>query len=244
MLGLGWTEMLVVGIVALVVIGPKDLPVVMHRIGKFAGQIRRMGNEFQREINRTTGLDEVRNLRNSIAAPLKKTADELRRELNTVTPKGDKPSVPAPVPVQATPTPSADEKAAEYGFKPTTPKTSEPVGEPVASDVAKPTRVKAAPRAKAAPTKAVTAAELPPITSTSDAVVPPDAAPKRARRIAVVEDPETAAPAAARKRAPRKRVVAATASPETVPAQSEPGTPKRRRASKTVVADDAADGSA
>ncbi|HEV7293160.1 MAG TPA: Sec-independent protein translocase protein TatB [Devosia sp.] len=92
MLGLGWTEMLVVGVIALIVIGPKDLPIVMQRVGKFAGQIRRMGNDFQRELNKTTGLDEVRNLRNSIAAPLKKTSDEIRRDFNAMTPTGPKPS--------------------------------------------------------------------------------------------------------------------------------------------------------
>lgn len=84
MLGLGWTEMLLVGVVALIVIGPKDLPMVMNRIGKFAGMIRRMGNEFQREISKTAGLDEVRNLRDSLTAPLKETTDEIRREFNAM----------------------------------------------------------------------------------------------------------------------------------------------------------------
>src|SRR5690606_3288299 len=92
MLGLGWTEMMVIGIAALIFIGPKDLPVVMNRVGKVVGQIRRMGSDFQREINKTTGLDEVRNLRNSITAPLKKTSEEIRREFNTMTPTGPKPS--------------------------------------------------------------------------------------------------------------------------------------------------------
>lgn len=92
MLGLGWTEMLVVGVVALIVIGPKDLPMVMQRIGKFAGQVRRMGTEFQREINKTTGLDEVRNLRQSITEPLRKSTEEIRREFNAMTPSGPKPS--------------------------------------------------------------------------------------------------------------------------------------------------------
>ena len=84
MLGLGWTEMLVIGVVALIFIGPKDLPVVMGRIGKIVGQVQRMGREFQREINKTTGLDEVRNLRTSITAPLKKTADEIRKDFNAI----------------------------------------------------------------------------------------------------------------------------------------------------------------
>jgi len=88
MLGVGWTEMLVIGVVALIVIGPKDLPVVMQRIGRFAGMIRRMGTEFQRELNKTTGLNEVRNLRDSITAPLKQTADEIRREFNATASNG------------------------------------------------------------------------------------------------------------------------------------------------------------
>lgn len=92
MLGVGWTEMLVIGVVALIVIGPKDLPIVMSRLGKVVGQIRRMGNEFQREISKTTGLDEIRNLRSSITEPLRKTTEEIRREFNTMTPSGVQPS--------------------------------------------------------------------------------------------------------------------------------------------------------
>src|SRR5215217_4521556 len=135
MLGLGWTEILVIGVVALIFIGPKDLPVVMSRAGKIIGQIRRMGNEFQREINKTTGLDEVRNLRNSITAPLKKTSDEIRKEFNAMTPTGAKPSgVIKPADPKAesvvdeikaaagmTPPKTADQVASEAGFKPAGP---------------------------------------------------------------------------------------------------------------------------
>lgn len=82
MLGIGWTEMLVIGIVALIVIGPKDLPLVMGRLGKAVSTIRRMGTEFQREINKSTGLDQITDLRKSITEPLKKTANEITREFN------------------------------------------------------------------------------------------------------------------------------------------------------------------
>ncbi|MDB5539595.1 MAG: TatB [Devosia sp.] len=88
MLGVGWTEMLVIGVVALIVIGPKELPALMHRIGQFAGTIRRMGSDFQRELNKTTGLNEITNLRNSVTAPLKATADAIRKEFNTTTATG------------------------------------------------------------------------------------------------------------------------------------------------------------
>jgi sec-independent protein translocase protein TatB len=174
MLGLGWTEMLVIGIAALIVIGPKDLPVVMNRVGKIVGQIRRMGSEFQREINKTTGLDEVRNLRSSITAPLKKTTDEIRKEFNAMTPTGPKPSgiiKPADPKAESVvdeikaaagmaPAKTADQVAAEAGFKPAGPV-------PVASKAAvpapakKPAAKKAPVKAAAAPTRPVVSADLP-----------------------------------------------------------------------------------
>lgn len=135
MLGLGWTEMLVIGVVALIFIGPKDLPVVMSRVGKVIGQIQRMGRDFQREINKSTGMDEVRSLRNSITSPLKQTADEIRREFNTMNKDGTqspsgviKPANPKVESVadeirakagMPTEKKSADAMAAEYGFKAT-----------------------------------------------------------------------------------------------------------------------------
>ena len=88
MFGIGWTEMLVLGVVALIVIGPKDLPVVMNRLGKMVNSVRRMGSEFQRELNKASGLDQITDLRRSITAPLKQTADEIRKEFNKPTATG------------------------------------------------------------------------------------------------------------------------------------------------------------
>jgi sec-independent protein translocase protein TatB len=82
MFGIGWTEMLVLGVVALIVIGPKDLPVLMNRMGKAVSTIRRMGSEFQREINKASGLDTITDLRKSITEPLKQTAADIRSEFN------------------------------------------------------------------------------------------------------------------------------------------------------------------
>ena len=92
MLGVGWTEMLLIGIVALIVIGPKDLPMLMGRLGKMMATVRRMGTEFQREINKSTGLEQITDLRKSITEPLKKTADEIKREFNRTTATGVEPS--------------------------------------------------------------------------------------------------------------------------------------------------------
>src|SRR5215475_1368888 len=88
MFGVGWTEMLLIGVVALIVIGPKDLPVVMRQVGKWVGTIRRMGSEFQRELNKTTGLDQITDLRRQITEPIRQTASEMAREFNKVTEAG------------------------------------------------------------------------------------------------------------------------------------------------------------
>lgn len=238
MLGLGWTEMLVIGVVALIVIGPKDLPVVMGRIGKFVGQIRRMGNDFQREINRTTGLDEVRNLRNSITSPLKKTAEEIRKEFNTMTPSGPQPSgviKPADPKVEsvvdelrsAAGMPAAkksnDELASDYGFKGT---------EPVKAAQAKPVKA-----AAAAPTAPVTTTDLAPVEEAKTAKKPAasktattaktSAAKKPAAKTAKVEAEAVAKPA----RKPRtKAAVAEVVAEEPAAPAKKPRAPRKKPA--------------
>ena len=51
MFDLGWAELLVIGIVALIVVGPKDLPGMFRALGRFTGKIRRMAREFQRAMD-------------------------------------------------------------------------------------------------------------------------------------------------------------------------------------------------
>ena len=58
-----WNHILILLIVALVVVGPKDLPRLMHMAGKWAGKARAMANEFRKsfdEMARQTELDELR----------------------------------------------------------------------------------------------------------------------------------------------------------------------------------------
>lgn len=92
MFGAGWTEMLIIGVVALVVIGPKDLPVVMAKLGRMVRTVRRMGDEFRRELDKTTGLDQLTELRRSITEPLRQTSDEILREFNRQTDTGFEPT--------------------------------------------------------------------------------------------------------------------------------------------------------
>lgn len=58
-----WSHILILLVVALVVVGPKDLPRLMHMAGKWAGKARAMATEFRKsfdEMARQTELDELR----------------------------------------------------------------------------------------------------------------------------------------------------------------------------------------
>lgn len=62
MLDIGWAELMVIGVVALIVIGPKDLPDMFRQLGRFMAKIRSMGRDFQRamdEAARQSGVTEV-----------------------------------------------------------------------------------------------------------------------------------------------------------------------------------------
>ena len=86
--GIGGFEILVIGIVALLVVGPKDLPLLMRKIGKVMAKARGMANEFRSsfdEMARQSELDELRKeveaLRSGQMVPLGAEADAAFREI-------------------------------------------------------------------------------------------------------------------------------------------------------------------
>ena len=61
--GIGFSEILLLGLAALIIVGPKDLPMMMRRVGQFVGKGRAMAREFQaafEDIARQSELDELR----------------------------------------------------------------------------------------------------------------------------------------------------------------------------------------
>ncbi|MBP0649841.1 twin-arginine translocase subunit TatB, partial [Mycobacterium tuberculosis] len=50
MFGLDWSELAIIGVIAIVVVGPKDLPKLMRSAGKMAAQARRMADEFRGQM--------------------------------------------------------------------------------------------------------------------------------------------------------------------------------------------------
>ena len=69
MFNFGWGEIVLIGIVALIAIGPKELPTVLRSVGQMVAKLRRMANEFQGQFQEA--------LREAEIADLKKTADEI-----------------------------------------------------------------------------------------------------------------------------------------------------------------------
>ena len=64
MFDIGWTELLLIAVVAIVVIGPKDLPRAMRTVGQWTTKMKRMAGDFQRQFNeavREAELDDVKN---------------------------------------------------------------------------------------------------------------------------------------------------------------------------------------
>ena len=58
MFGIGSTELLVILVVALLVLGPKNLPKIAHTLGRAMGEFRRVSTEFQRTLNTEIAVEE------------------------------------------------------------------------------------------------------------------------------------------------------------------------------------------
>ena len=78
---LSWMEMLVVGIVALIVIGPKDLPGLFRQVGQFVGKAKGMAREFSSAMNAAadeSGINEINKTIKAAANPKKFGIDKIR----------------------------------------------------------------------------------------------------------------------------------------------------------------------
>ncbi len=170
MFDIAWSEFMLIGAVALVVIGPKDLPKALRTAGQAIGRIRRMAGEFQTQFNdamREAELDELKkqvedvggSVQSSVSSDFKpigqinefgapKPADEASRtaadEASLKEAEAKLAALPAPEPLP------------EVAIAPSP--VAEPAPEPGADPEAKP-EVKKAPRKRAAKPKAAAVAD-------------------------------------------------------------------------------------
>src|SRR3954470_670203 len=70
MFDIGWSELLVIAVVALIAIGPKELPGVLRMVGQWMGKARKMASEFQGQFQEA--------MREAEMADLKKSFDEVK----------------------------------------------------------------------------------------------------------------------------------------------------------------------
>lgn len=150
MFEIGWVELLVIAVVLIVVVGPKDLPGMLRTFGRTTSQMRRMAGDFRRQFDealKEAELDEVRKAAGDLKAmnptsdirkamnPMKAVGDEIRSSLQAAT-KAPEPTVakpdatPQPMPA---PAPSAP-AGANGATKPVTPVTDAEVRTPSAGE--------------------------------------------------------------------------------------------------------------
>src|SRR5437764_15140972 len=66
MFDIGWSELVVIGVVALIVIGPKELPGVLRAIGHWTTKVRRMAGEFQSQFQEAMREAEMADLKKQV----------------------------------------------------------------------------------------------------------------------------------------------------------------------------------
>jgi len=78
MFDISWSEFLLIGVVALIVIGPKELPGVLHTLGQYTRKVRSMASEFQGQFQEA--------MREAEMADLKKQVDDMAQDFKDFDP--------------------------------------------------------------------------------------------------------------------------------------------------------------
>lgn len=123
MFDIGWGELVVIGVVALIAIGPKELPGVLRTAGQWMGKMRRMANEFQGQFQEAMReaevadlkkqFDDVKDAAGNLTKQIENPLDSTRKSIEGVF--EDKPATPPETPANteaSTPEPKKPESGA------------------------------------------------------------------------------------------------------------------------------------
>ena len=83
MFDIGWSELLVIGVVALIAIGPKELPGVLRSLGHWMGKVRRMASDFQDQFREAMREAEVADLKRQFDEASEKATSTFNNPLET-----------------------------------------------------------------------------------------------------------------------------------------------------------------
>ncbi|MCA8891552.1 MAG: twin-arginine translocase subunit TatB [Hyphomonas sp.] len=138
--GIGFTELMVLAVAALIIVGPKDLPMMMRRLGQFVGKGRAMAREFQAAFDDIARQSELEDLRKEIedlkrSNSLKQATSDLssyEQDVNSAVMAQSRSEAAAKLAEQTSPeTPEAKPEAkSEPAAKPETGPEAEPKEDP------------------------------------------------------------------------------------------------------------------
>ena len=137
MFDISWTEIMLVGAVALIVIGPKELPGTLRTIGRFVSKARGMAREFQSNVEEMVRESELDDLRKQVSSAA--SGDFTRDIEKQIDPKGDIAAAFAPpeLPSLDTPSPGAAPSASPAP-QPQIPAPEPAPAQPAAADETQP----------------------------------------------------------------------------------------------------------
>ena len=112
MFDIGFSELLLVGIVALVVLGPERLPGAVRTAGLWIGRIKRSFSAIKAEVEREIGADKIRRqLHNEQILELEREMNAMKQSLNAPSSNSPEPTPPATTAAPASSTSTTQDKS-------------------------------------------------------------------------------------------------------------------------------------